>query len=90
MKGYVNLSEHLPSLEPNEKVSGIAKQLIRLNHSEWLLLKEVVDSAFNDQVAKLELNDLDELENRLAFEFSVLNKAQKLILQSALNKKQRD
>lgn len=87
MRKHVNLSEHIPNFKPNEKIVYIAKHLKGLNHSEWQLLKEVVDDIFEAQAAKLKINDLDELENRLAFEFSGIDKAQKLILQSALNKK---
>lgn len=55
----------------NEKIAVIAEQIIGLKQFEWSQVKQVVDMYFSSKAAKVELDDLDELKQRLEVEFNL-------------------
>lgn len=53
------------------KIAIIAEQLTGLTASQWVRIKQIVDSEFSSRAAKVKIDDSKELKHRLEVEFNL-------------------
>lgn len=54
-----------------QKISIISKELVGLKSYEWGKIKQQIDMLFAHKAAKVELDDLEQIENSLKIEFNL-------------------